>query len=269
MPEGPEVKLISEYLNNYFKNTTIISIIFIKGRYTKNLPIGYKTFTLNLPLSVTRVKTKGKFIYFLLENNISIWNTLGMSGDWSKKKIKHSKVCFETDKGKIYFVDQRNFGTFKFCFNIECLTKKLNDIGPDMLSDNISLKIFIERINIKRNKNKKIGVVLLDQKTISGIGNYLRSEILWYSKISPHRLISSLNDKEIKLLYKNIIKMIWIYYNTTKALNKKKITKNDIKKIDRDDGFLVYMQKYDINGNKVKREKLGMRTIHWVQQHQK
>ena len=63
--------------------------------------------------------------------------------------------------------------------------------------------------------------------------------------------------------------MIWIYYNTTKALNKKKITKNDIKKIDRDDGFLVYMQKYDINGNKVKREKLGMRTIHWVQQHQK
>ena len=141
-----------------------------------------------------------------------------MSGYWSKRKTKHSNIEFVTEKGSFYFVDHRNFGTFQFCFTNECLNNKLNNIGPDMLSSNMNFNIFKERILLKRNLKKYIAKVLLDQKIISGIGNYLRSEILWLSKISPYRLVNELNNLELNLLYKNAIKIIWFYYNSTKAL---------------------------------------------------
>ena len=264
MPEGPEVKKISEYLNDYFRNNRIINIHVLKGRYIIKPPKTLKPFKERIPLSIHSVKTKGKFIYFLLENNISIWNTLGMSGYWSVTKMKHANIEIITDNGSIYFIDQRNFGTIQFCFNNECLEKKLDSIGPDMLSNNMTFEIFRERILLKRNLNKPIAKVLLDQKVISGIGNYLRSEILWLSKISPYRLASNLTDMDINLLYLNSIKLIWIHYNIRKGISKKKITKKDVKKINPDEGFLVYMQDIDRNNRNITKEKLGDRSIHWV-----
>ena len=49
MPEGPEVKKASEYLNNYFKNNKILDIIILKGRYSKKEPQGFKE--IQYPLS--------------------------------------------------------------------------------------------------------------------------------------------------------------------------------------------------------------------------
>lgn len=268
MPEGPEVKKMSEYLNNYFNNNKILNINILKGRYTKKIPKNLNAFKEKIPLSVDKVKTKGKFIYFLLEKDISIWNTLGMSGYWSTKKVKHSNIEFITDKGSIYFVDQRNFGTIQFCFSVSCLEKKLDSLGPDMLSSNMNFEVFRERILLKRNLKKPIAKVLLDQKIVSGIGNYLRSEILWLSKISPFRLVSNLNDNELNILYTNSLQLIWIYYNIRKALKLKKITEKEIQNINPNRGFLVYMQEIDRNKRKIIREKIGDRSIHWVPSYQ-
>ena len=267
MPEGPEVKKQSEYLNNFFKNNKINNINILNGRYTKKFPTGFKEIV--YPLNIISVKTKGKFIYFLTKNHVSIWNTLGMSGYWSLKITKHANICFETDKGKIYFVDQRNFGTIKFCFDLKCLEKKLDQIGPDMLSINMNIELFNKRIKLKKNLKKKIAIVLLDQKVVSGIGNYLRSEILWFSKISPHRFVCTLTESEISILYKNAQKLIWLYYSISKAKKNKIVSENDVKKYNLKDGFMVYMQDYDINNRQIIREKLDNRTIHWVYDYQK
>ena len=42
----------------------------------------------------------------------------------------------------------------------------------------------------------------MDQKVISGIGNYLRSDILWLSKISPFRKVKGVKKSDLKKLYK-------------------------------------------------------------------
>ena len=47
----------------------------------------------------------------------------------------------------------------------------------------------------------------MNQSYLSGIGNYLKSEILYQSKISPYRKLESLNENDIEILYKNIIKI--------------------------------------------------------------
>ena len=52
-----------------------------------------------------------------------------------------------------------------------------------------------------RKYDKKYLVwAMMEQKIISGIGNYLKSEILYQSRISPHVLIHDLPDDKLREL---------------------------------------------------------------------
>lgn len=52
--------------------------------------------------------------------------------------------------------------------------------------------------------NRPIGIVLMDQELIAGIGNIYRSEILYEANIAPAKKIANLSKKEIKTIYQNI-----------------------------------------------------------------
>ena len=261
MPEGPEAKKMGEYLNKFFKGNQILSINILKGRYiNKDPPCGLHYFKEKLPLSVLECNTKGKFIFIKLENDIYIFNTLGMSGFWTSKKMKHSNVEFVTKKGKMYFHDQRNFGTLKFVFTKIEFDLKLQKIGPDLLDKNTTFEIFKNRILLKKNLNKIIAKVLMDQSIISGIGNYLRSEILWHCRMSPFTKISDIEDVTLKKIYKISRKVIWSFYNVPKALKLKIITENEKKKYN---FFNIYGEDEDSLGNKVMKEKVNTRTVHY------
>ena len=220
MPEGPEAKKMGEYLNKFFKGNQILSINILKGRYiNKDPPCGLHYFKEKLPLSVLECNTKGKFIFIKLENDIYIFNTLGMSGFWTSKKMKHSNVEFVTKKGKMYFHDQRNFGTLKFVFTKIEFDLKLQKIGPDLLDENTTFEIFKNRILLKKNLNKIIAKVLMDQSIISGIGNYLRSEILWHCRLSPFTKISDIEDITLKKFIKFQEKLFGAFIMFPRHLN--------------------------------------------------
>ncbi|MBC7419818.1 MAG: hypothetical protein H7328_03735 [Bdellovibrio sp.] len=62
----------------------------------------------------------------------------------------------------------------------------------------------------KRISKRRLAIktVLLDQKLFAGIGNYLADEILFQTKMSPHRSGSELSLKDVTNLRKNIIAII-------------------------------------------------------------
>ena len=91
----------------------------------------------------------------------------------------------------------RNFGTLKFINSKKDLEKKLNELGPDMFEKETTFDIFKKAVKTKGKWN--ITKVLMDQKIISGVGNYIKSESLYRSAISPHRTIDSLSEEELKL----------------------------------------------------------------------
>ena len=77
MPEGPEVKRITERINDFFQDTTLESIEVVVPRYgEKQLRGEVAEFQSALPLQIESVQCKGKFIYFTLENGWTVWNTL-------------------------------------------------------------------------------------------------------------------------------------------------------------------------------------------------
>ena len=81
----------------------------------------------------------------------------------------------ETLDGKLtYYRDTRRFGTFKiFHKDNSTLDKKLATLGPDMLNDPPSFDEFVMRLRKKNHWN--ITKALMDQKVVSGIGNYIKA----------------------------------------------------------------------------------------------
>ena len=141
-----------------------------------------------------------------------------------------------------------------------------------------NLEEFKNRL-IKKRDDALIGTTLLDQKVASGCGNYLRAEVLYHCKISPHRQLKNLSELEIKDLWEKLTKIAWIFYDIDKGIKRGVFKKNDelikiyYQKDYQDYGyytnFVVYFEDKDSLGNSVITEKMGPRTIHWVPKVQK
>ena len=138
MPEGPECHSIAISLNSLLKSKNIKSIVITGGRYQKHgPPDGYTEFCQTLTdkhVVIEDVLVKGKLIYWVFSNDFVMLNTLGMSGCWTSKCRKHCDVHVEYDDKKIWFQDQRHFGTIKFIHKSK-LGKKLESLGCDVLTE--------------------------------------------------------------------------------------------------------------------------------------
>ena len=88
MPEGPECRRFALSLAERLSGRTLKSIEVISGRYCDKSPTGLEDFQRQLPINIVGAGVHGKFLYWILKDELSIWNTLGMSGDWSDAQKK-------------------------------------------------------------------------------------------------------------------------------------------------------------------------------------
>ena len=261
MPEGPEVKKQAMALAEAVSGKTLVGIEILSGRYHKKPPSGIDQFAQSLPIKIVGAGCHGKFIYFILHDEYSIWCTLGMTGLWSESQAKHSRLCFHMNDSKIYFEDQRNFGTIKFVRGKFNLIEKLKSLGPDMLSQDVTDEEFISRL--RKKDHWQVSKALMDQSIVAGVGNYIKADSLWLSRISPKRLVKEISDKELTTLSRCIKQVMQESYRSGGA------TIQTYRNMDGTEGeynrrFLVYNQKQDPDGNEVIRETTSdNRTTHW------
>ena len=121
MPEGPEVKKITEKLNQSLAGKTITQIDIVDESYkTNQMRDEVDDFMATLPHTIDSVQCKGKFIYWTLDGGAwHIWHTLGMSGTWryGNTQQKGIRLTLHTEGKKAHYRDTRKFGTFKFFKN--------------------------------------------------------------------------------------------------------------------------------------------------------
>ena len=277
MPEGPEVKLVVDKLSKKITNKILTKIVIHNGKYTR-FTNQFDNIINLLPLKISNVKCKGKFIYFEFHNHdIVIFNTLGMSGYWfsssEAKKLpaigiyskKHNNIEFVFSNGSsYYFNDMRNFGNI-IVSNQQNLTSKLNKLGVDILEPKNEFNKFYELITKKVNLDKQIGLILLDQTIVAGCGNYIRAEVLYLCDISPFAKIKNLSHDDFKNLYKFLKKVAYMSYDIKLGIEYGILKENDkLIKMYENRVFLIYMQEIGPFGEKIKSKKIGERTIHYV-----
>ena len=270
MPESPEVLHLSQKINENIKNKSLVSVKILKGRYiTHGPPNNYKEFIKQLPLKCLNIHKKGKVIFFYFENNWCLISKLGMSGWWFFENEspdwlpKYENVIFEFKNIKLIFTDFRNFGTLTFTNDQQHIEKEITKLAPDITDKRTTFKILLDRINnlSLSQQNQLLEDIIINQKIIvSGIGNYLKAEILYDAKINPLRKVQSLSKEE------------WYqFYHSTK-----KIIKKMLKALESNDpdkymsSMKIYGRKTDPFGNKIRTHKTKTgRTTYYVPQKQK
>jgi uracil-DNA glycosylase len=161
----------------------------------------------------------------------SIWITLGMTGQFLNEASHLMDPSFcrwymelmdvDTEKDgnqktsksptpstyKIYYHDQRNFGTLKFSLSRSELDDKLNSLGPDILSvdeDGFPEETFLQIVS-KQRPTTNVCKFLMDQSKVSGIGNYILSEVLYRANIDPYCALQELTVQQQRVLYQEIV----------------------------------------------------------------
>ena len=263
MPEGPEVKRNTDFLNRQLSGKMLESFAIMSGRYERHGPFkGYDDMS-KRTLIVSEVCCKGKFIYFKFQDGSSLWCTLGMSAAWQKKETKHSRFYIKTSYGnEVFFNDIRNFGTLKYVTTDKELKDKLSTLGPDVLNSYVDTELYKKRLDKKPKWS--IAKAIMNQSVVSGIGNYLKAEILYAAKISPHRLCKDLTKDEIKLIAEKSFEITNASYQSGGATILTYRDENDEKGL-YSRRFMVYNHKTDPKGNTVIKETTtDKRSTYWV-----
>lgn len=284
MPEGPEVKCVTNYLNNSLSGKHLVKVLcddplkYFQINH-KRKECRYDQLIDHLPAVIERVFCKGKCIFFelrsLRSNNVMyMYSHLIMTGRWVINQTSTSDqprftLCLGEVYNltvplisilcKVYYEDSRGLGHLDLLTKDE-MTAKLNSLGPDLLSEEVSWEQWLSIT--KRCPRRQLVSFLMEPSLVCGIGNYLKSEILYRCRLAPDRKVSSLTTDENCLLYKTAICTIRESYEYG-GLTIKDYWHPDGKK-----GLFpihVYCQKFDPDGNKVETSKFADgRTTHWV-----
>ena len=274
IPEGVEIYLSADLIRPLVLGKKIMSVT-LSGRYSakKPKPEGFVEFMNDLQTTIRHpvlpggrvidIRTKGKFMYWIFTHDWYMFCTFGMSGQWSPKEGKHPCLSFWfDDESYLYFNDPRHFGTIKFVKGEAQLKKKLLQLGWDPLHGISDFNLLWVASKLK-SCNKPIGQVLMDQSIFAGVGNYIRAEALYLSKMSPWRLANTLVEEEVYDLCDNIRDVMQESYDHQGATIHTYATPFG------EEGkysscFKVYGQTHDPLGNLIKKETTPEgRTIHW------
>jgi len=211
MPEGPEVKIASDYYNSFFKKSKSVKFEIISDYYQLKYSDVFNKIKKNSN-SFKPTYTIGKNIFLDLDNKEIFNFHLGMTGGWSKKLIKHCHFRAFNNKKELFFKDVRKFGKMKIITQSE----KNRKFNPefDILNQSYNIKNHIKYLIEKIRDEKSICSLIMDQKHFPGIGNYIKSEGLYLSKIHPEEKWKNLKSKKITTLIKNIQKVMLNSYES-------------------------------------------------------
>src|SRR5262249_54870686 len=73
---------------------------------------------------------------------------------------------------------------------------ELRSLGEDLLSEDFDAEMAFE--NLKSQGNEEVGIALLNQRVMAGIGNVYKSEICFACKVNPFILLESLNEEQLR-----------------------------------------------------------------------
>ncbi|MCL7747766.1 DNA-formamidopyrimidine glycosylase [Halalkalibacter alkaliphilus] len=208
MPELPEVETVSRTLRQLVIGKTIATVDVLWANIIKK-PDDVEQFKLHLiGQTIHEVNRRGKFLLFVLDD-ITMVSHLRMEGRYGlfQREVMltpHTHVIFSfTDGTQLRYQDVRKFGTMHiFEKGTEEKTMPLSQLGVEPFSPEFTIELMERSF---KNTTRNIKVVLLDQKTVVGLGNIYVDEALFKAGIHPERQASSLSNTELTRLHNAII----------------------------------------------------------------
>jgi DNA-formamidopyrimidine glycosylase len=206
MSEGPEIHRVSAQLQAELAGSRILGV---ESRLKKARAWLDEHPGLVEGREVLRVYPAGKNILWELEGGIYFHIHLLMFGKIQTYSPKHkvewdrmtrALITSTARQAVLINVQVFNIGTGDPFEQIQ----SLREIGPDICAVPFDRTLFLERLNMPGNLGQEIGPVLLDQRVAAGLGNYLKSDILFECRINPWTRVGELSQEQQECLASTI-----------------------------------------------------------------
>jgi len=201
VPELPEVEVVRRGLAQHVTGDVVVGVEVREPRSVRRHLAGPDDFAARLVgRTVSATRRRGKYLWLALDDEAALLGHLGMSGQLLVQRAGapnevHLRVRLLLARGReLRFVDQRMFGGLSISEHGAELPPEIGHIAPDPLEADFDDDLFAVRIRRKKTGLKR---ALLDQRTISGIGNIYADEALWRARLHYARPTDTLNRTEI------------------------------------------------------------------------
>jgi formamidopyrimidine-DNA glycosylase len=158
--------------------------------------------------SLGEVHRYGKFLLFTLESGRILVVNAMLTGRFAyvESNVKRgAKTCLSlalANGRELRYADQRVMGRV-YLVEPEKLDAiaQFADMGPDVLSPDLTEDVFVERL---RRYNGQIKSIVVNHRFIAGIGNAYSDEILWEAGIHPYRRRTAMTADDATRLYRAV-----------------------------------------------------------------
>lgn len=212
MPEGPEIWRAADNLNKALANRKIEEIFFAFEEL--------KPFEEELTgITVNKIEPRGKAMLTSFTNGLTMYSHNQLYGKWmirdrgeTPDNNRKMRVAIHNEKKSAFLYSASDISMLKEEeVNEHSYIKKL---GPDVIHPDTTQEDIIKRYQNETFINRKLTTLLLDQGFISGIGNYLRSEILFYAGVHPSCKLKECSEKQVGKLADATFKLSRRSYET-------------------------------------------------------
>ena len=213
MPEGPEVRRAADRIEKAIGKSPIIHLQL----YAPALN-GLTSSLVNNQLQ--KVHTYGKAFVLEFKQSIFIYVHLQLYGVW---KTGRRSTTPKTNRSlRIWLETNTHYAALYSATTIEVLTPNsipkhpyIRKLGPDLLNrPTLGVSHVSRRLGNTKFSRRSLGHLLLDQSFFAGVGNYLRSEILFAAKLHPGQTIGKLSSEQKTELARAIHTMLHRAYKT-------------------------------------------------------
>lgn len=183
MPEGPEVRRQADRLAKALVGRPLAEVWFEPARL--------KTWEAPLRAAgLAAIHTRGKAFLLRFANGHTLYVHHQLYGRWSvaragtnARSTRTLRASLRTDAigaflwsaTDVHVLDDAGLAAHPY----------LRKLGPDVLDDATTADVVLARLEEARFTRRSLAALYLDQGFLAGVGNYLRTEILWVAAVDP------------------------------------------------------------------------------------
>jgi len=207
VPEGDSIWRAARTLQRAIGGRVVTrfeTVLMNLARVDEDTPLAGRT--------VESVTAEGKWIVMRFSGDLILLTHMLMSGSWHiyrpgekwQRPRLDMRIVIETAEwiAVAFRVPVAEFHTAETLLR----RKGVGNLGPKVLAEGFDAEEAIA--NLRSQPDLEIGVALLSQRLIAGLGNIFKSEVCFAAGIHPFRLVSSLSDAEMRSLMSAAVKLM-------------------------------------------------------------
>lgn len=212
MPEGPEIRRAADKVAKAVVGRPLERVYFgLPHLEVYAEPLGAS--------KVEEVETRGKGMLTHFDCGLTVYSHNQLYGRWYVRKAGNAvktgrqlrfAMYGDTHWALLYSASDINVVEREQVEEIPFIAR----VGPDCLHRDLRPSRVTKRLVSDRFKRRQLGHLLLDQAFIAGIGNYLRSEILFVAGLHPSMKGADCTQAEAKAFGKALVEVCRRSYRT-------------------------------------------------------